>query len=134
MEAGSRVLELDNEGRIPLTLSAQEGHLECVRGTIFIYSKKLSTGTENINEVDGVTIFSILIDNYDVDIAGLVEHGAPVNHRSHDGKSVLRAAALEGHRDTVQYLIQCGADINYRDADGRTTLYLLALENQVKYH
>ena len=131
MEAGSRVLELDNEGRIPLTLSAQEGHLECVRGTTV---NRLSTGTENIIKMNGVTMFSILINKYDVDIAGLVEHGAPVNHRSHDGKSVLRAAALEGHRDTVQYLIQCGADINYRDADGRTTLYLLALENQVKYH
>ena len=57
--------------------------------------------------------------------------GTDIDHTSHDGRSALRVAALEGHRDVVHLLLCRGADLSYRDADGRSTLYLLALENNI---
>ena len=41
-------------------------------------------------------------------------------------------AAIEGHKEVVEYLITQQAEINYKDADGRSTLYVLALENNLQ--
>ena len=62
----------------------------------------------------------------------LVAAGSDVNQRSLDGKTPLRAAALECHTDVVGVLLRCDdTDVAYRDADGRSTLYLLAIENRL---
>ena len=53
-----------------------------------------------------------------------------MDHRSHDGKTALRIAAIEGHKEVVQYMISVGASVSYKDADGRSTIYVLALENK----
>ena len=66
-------------------------------------------------------------------LKALLRAGSPVEAKAHDGKTCLRVAALENHRDMVLYLLQhTAADVKYRDADGRSTLYVLALENQVE--
>lgn len=43
-----------------------------------------------------------------------------VDHKSLDGKTALRVAAVGGHLEVVEYLMSCNANINYKDLDGRS--------------
>lgn len=52
-------------------------------------------------------------------VALLLARGANTNHRAHCGKTALRLAALEGHREVVRTLMRAGADPSTKDADGR---------------
>ena len=52
-------------------------------------------------------------------VSSLLDSGASLHHTSHDGRSALRVAALEGHKDVAHLLLCRGADLHYKDADGR---------------
>jgi uncharacterized protein len=50
----------------------------------------------------------------------LLEYGADVNGRGHDGKTALMMAAMFNRTEIVDLLLAHGADINARDANGLT--------------
>uniref|UniRef100_A0A914C505 Ankyrin repeat protein n=1 Tax=Acrobeloides nanus TaxID=290746 RepID=A0A914C505_9BILA len=58
----------------------------------------------------------------------LVEHGADVNVKSNDGKTVLHWAA-RSNLDVVRWLVEHGADVNVKSNDGKTVLHWAAQGN-----
>ena len=59
--------------------------------------------------------------------AYLIDNGADVNERSHDGMTALMWAALHGHVSTLQRLLALGAVVKDADNFGRTPLIFAAM-------
>ena len=57
----------------------------------------------------------------------LLERGADVNARDHDGWTPLIKAAQAGHTEMVQLLMDHGADMTIADSDGQTAWMLAAV-------
>lgn len=118
----------DNGGWTPLHYAAYEGHEE-------VCEILVEAGTK-VTEVDNDGRIPLILASQE-GYAKLVEklanyNRSSIDHKAHDGRTALRVAALEGHKDVVQVLLSQGADVNYKDADGRSTLYLLALDNRIE--
>jgi len=58
----------------------------------------------------------------------LVEKGADIHARDHDGSTPLHAAAGKSQAGTVSYLLNCGTDINSCDVNGHPALYFALFE------
>lgn len=56
----------------------------------------------------------------------LIQKGAEINARNHNGQSALHLAAIHGNSGVVSRLIHLGAQINTIDNDGQTALTLAA--------
>jgi ankyrin repeat protein len=56
----------------------------------------------------------------------LLEHGADVQHRDHDGKSALHVACLRNHHEVVEVLLGAGAEVDAKDKHGTTPVMLAA--------
>jgi ankyrin repeat protein len=63
-----------------------------------------------------------------VDVARLlIERGANVNAKDHDGWTPLMKAAQAGHTEMVELLLEHGADMSVADENGRTAWMLAAV-------
>jgi ankyrin repeat protein len=56
----------------------------------------------------------------------LLEKGADVNAKTHDGHTALQLAAAKGHETVARLLLEKGADVNAETHDGDTALRLAA--------
>lgn len=54
----------------------------------------------------------------------LVEHGAEVHAKNHNGDTALHLASSSGHIEVVKILVEEGADVHAKDKGGRTVLHL----------
>lgn len=156
LDAGTRVTEVDNDGRVALILAAQEGHVTVVttlieRGTpleshghdgrtalraaaaaadnIFEVIRYLVNAGANVNacDADGRTALYALAVDGRVDTATLLLNaGADASITDTEGRSPLHAAAWHGHRDFVQLLLDHGVDCDISDKEGRTPLHSAA--------
>jgi ankyrin repeat protein len=70
--------------------------------------------------------------NNHVDVAAmLVERGADVNLRCHDGETPLMAACVWDAEGTARYLLAHGADVRMQDFHHRSALMLAAMSGAV---
>ena len=53
----------------------------------------------------------------------LIEKGADVNARDHDGDTSLTIASSDGHVEVVKELLENGADVNARNSSGESSLW-----------
>ncbi|MBZ5611773.1 MAG: ankyrin repeat domain-containing protein [Acidobacteriia bacterium] len=60
-------------------------------------------------------------------VIGLLDSGADVNARDHDGSTALMMAAGYGYADIVQVLLDRGADPHFESNDGSNALTLAVL-------
>ena len=123
MEAGARVTEVDNDGRVSLILAAQEGHLSVVRTLI----ESAGTPLESRGH-DGRTAVraAAAADNCFELIRYLVQAGGDVNARDADGRTALYTLAVEGQLEAAAWPLRAGADPLVTDAEGRTALHAAA--------
>jgi len=123
LEAGARVTEVDNDGRVPLVLAAQEGHLSVVRTLI----ETAGTPLESRGH-DGRTALraAAAADSCFELIRYLVQVGSDVNARDADGRTALYTLAVEGQLEAAAWLLRAGADPMGTDAEGRTALHASA--------
>ena len=123
LEAGARVTEVDNDGRVAVILAAQEGHLAVVRMLI----ETAGTPLESRGH-DGRTPLraAAAADNCFELIRYLVQVGGDVNARDADGRTALYTLAVEGQLEAAAWLLRAGADPMSTDAEGRTALHAAA--------
>lgn len=112
---------MDNDGRIPLHLAAQEGHLAVVRLLV-------SHGSQvNKKSHDGKTALrAAAIEGHHNVVEYLLSVDADINYRDADGRSTLYVLALENKHKTAAFLLEKGALVDIVDLEGRTPLHVAA--------
>ena len=146
----AKVCEVDNDGRIPLHLAAQEGHLPVVKILVEHHSpvdKKSHDGKTALRgaaiegykdcvdylhsvgadidyrDADGRSTLYVLALENKFEVAGLLlDKGAKVDLVDHEGRTALHVAAWQGHYEIVEVLCQYGASLDAVDNDNRTAL------------
>ena len=121
MEAGARAIEVDNDGRMPLILAAQEGHLGVISTLINAGSPVDTKGH------DGKTSLRVsALDSHHSVAAFLLSKGADANYKDADGRSTLYVLALDNRIAAATLLLDGGADVEGCDLEGRTPLHVAA--------
>lgn len=112
---------MDNDGRIPLHLAAQEGHLAVVQSLVQHES------TVNKKSHDGKTpLRAAAIEDHRNVVEYLLTVGADIDYIDADGRSTLYVLALENKRETAAFLLEKGAKVDTVDLEGRTALHVAA--------
>jgi ankyrin repeat protein len=103
---------------VDLWTAAGQGNLEAIQ-------QHLTAGTDlNAKEPRGGTTPLIIsaIFGQGASASLLIDNGADVNIKSHDGGTALHAAAFFGQVEIVKRLLKEGADINVRNTRSETPL------------
>jgi ankyrin repeat protein len=113
----------NNFGDTAISLSALEGHIECV--------KMLASVGAEINPENGWTPLNYAAFNGHTDVAAfLIEQGARIDARAPNGMTSLMLAARNGHLPLVHLLLDHHADASLKTADGKTAFDIAAAANQ----
>lgn len=121
MEHLAKVSEVDNDGRVPLHLAAQEGHLQVVK----ILAEHGSLVDKKSH--DGKTALrAAAIENHKECVEYLHSVGADIDYRDADGRSTLYVLALENKYEVARLLLEKGAKVDLVDHEGRTALHVAA--------
>ena len=121
IESGARITEQDNEGRIPVLLAAQEGHVGAVM-TLIENGSPLEAKAH-----DGKTCLRVAaLEGHRELVDYLLSQNADMDYRDADGRSTLYVLALENHIQMARVLLDAGADVETKDLEGRTALHVAA--------
>jgi len=113
LDDNNRLLNMSDEGVLPLFIAAENGNLEMV--TLFI-----NAGADiNIQNEEGWTPLLGATSRGHIEVVTfLIENGANVNIQEGRGETPLNIAANNGHIQIVRLLIGAGADLNIEHNGG----------------
>jgi len=101
IDKGASVNRAENKGWTPLMFAAERGYLPAVQALLSAPDIDI-----NAQKPDGLTALSIAaIHDKDHAVKVLIDHGAEVNARTHDGRTLLGAVANRGHLPTLNALL-----------------------------
>jgi ankyrin repeat protein len=146
MDDPSEVNVRDRDGATPLSIAAQEGHVEMVRfllekgAAIDVRTNYRGAPLSTAAFYSSPTVVKLLQEKGPVDAVGatplyvaaqegnvavvklLLEKGAAIEARADDGSTPLATAAQHAHLDVVQLLVEKGATVDTKDNNGATPL------------
>jgi cytohesin len=140
--------EADKQGRTPLALACEAGHVKVVRhlldtkpnlaqsdgnetllhvaawnGHTEVAEALLAAGAEIAPKESSYTpLHAAAWNGHANTIKVLLKHKAEVDAKDSDGYTPLHKAAWRGHLEAVKALVVAGADVNAKDIDGFTPL------------
>ena len=150
--AGGDPAIADAGGSTPLTYAAAEGHAEAMAvlrkgglkagpgdlalaaaGCHSTVVRSILADGVNVNGAEGdvVPLVSAAGDSCVEVVQMLLDRGARVDAKDHDGRTALIKASQAGHLEMVRLLLQHGADINIRDGNGRTGWTFAAMSGRL---
>ena len=98
---GANVNTADNDGWTPLIFAAKHGHLPTIQA--LLSASDIDIHAKN---PDGKTALHVAaVRDKDHVVKVLIDHGAEVNARTHDGRTLLGAVANRGHLPTWNALL-----------------------------
>ncbi|MBN2181513.1 MAG: ankyrin repeat domain-containing protein [Sedimentisphaerales bacterium] len=117
-------------GKTPLHFASSKGHIEIVE---FLLNNDADVDTEMFTGDTPLMIAARYArDGKYETIKTLLEHGANVNHKNEDGRTVLHEAAMYSGKEVINLLISYGADVNARDEHQSTPLHQAAMLNNIE--
>jgi ankyrin repeat protein len=105
-----------------LIVAAGSGNPEIVR---MLLAAGAPVDTRNEHNGDTPLIWAASLGHTQV-VQVLVENGANISARNKAAMTALGVAAINEHKDTLEFLISKGADANVKDTTGATVLFHLA--------
>jgi len=120
VEKGRADVELnDRQGRSPLSLAAERGHIYTVN--LLINQGSIIDSKDEL----GRSPLSYAAENGNASVVELlVQRGADVNLKDRHGRSPLSLAAQKGHWEVVEQILNYGAYIDREDDHEQTALYV----------
>lgn len=113
--------QTDREGRHPLVLAAEEGHVETIK-VLLSFSAPIDYPT-----LDGCTALRLAALNGHKSVCEtLVHFGADTESLDIDGTTTLYALILHSYLDTAELFLQLGARTDLPDSHGRVPLHVAA--------
>ncbi|KAK1169625.1 ankyrin repeat domain-containing protein 50 [Acipenser oxyrinchus oxyrinchus] len=126
--SAARVTEMDNDGRTPLILAAQEGHCDCVRLLLERHSPLDHRGYDGRSALSA----SALEGHVDV-VELLLRRGSELDVRDAEGRPLLYLLVLEGLHNMVGLLLEKGGvPLESSDTEGRTALHVASWQGQLE--
>ncbi|XP_065890705.1 transient receptor potential cation channel subfamily A member 1 homolog isoform X2 [Dysidea avara] len=128
----------DVDGKTPLMLAAQNGHLECVKvlhdpdGNMMMCSSDTDGPNSGLNIVDkdGYTALHLAcLNGHDSVVKYLCTCNADLEACEGEGGTPLSCAASQGHKHIINYLLEQDVDVNGAYIKSKTTPLILASQN-----
>ncbi|USE34281.1 ankyrin repeat domain-containing protein [Endozoicomonas sp. SCSIO W0465] len=110
------------DGKMPLHLAAENGHLECLEWLLEMGAKINARVRSSTNRA---TPLHLAAENGHLEcLKRLVELGADVNAANKNGETALHLAAYNGHVECLKQLIREGTNLNTTNNNGETALHV----------
>ena len=134
LDAGARIIQ-NKDGNTPAHEAATKGHAGCGQLIVERAAAKAATGRATGRDFDLAAVVGALNAAGETalmlaaargtppTVVALLEHGAPLELRSHAGWTCLIHAANAGRTAVVSLLCQRGAALDARDRMGETALH-----------
>lgn len=116
-DKGTDANSKDGNGRTPLSLSSQNGHIRVVE-TLLQHN-----ADANLKDGNGRTPLSYSSENGCSYVAEmLLQHNADANLKDDNGRTPLSLGSENGKTEVVKVLLRYNVDANSKDGSGRTSL------------
>ncbi|KXZ42427.1 hypothetical protein GPECTOR_147g11 [Gonium pectorale] len=102
----------EEDGRTPLHYAASKGHLEGVKGLLWV-----GADVHAADEVGRTSLHYAASEGHKEVVKALLKKGASVNATDEVGRTPLRVAASNGHKEVVKVLLAAGADVKAADKE-----------------
>lgn len=128
LNTGADAASLDGDGRSPLLLAIQGGHLPVVTVLLEFGASAASRIPPNgPNGICSLVRTAARKDHVGI-LKALIEFGADVESTDNGGSTALQHAAMLGRTASIDFLVESNADVDSVDLEGCTALHWAAME------
>ncbi|CAM9753486.1 unnamed protein product [Scytosiphon promiscuus] len=128
LNTGADAVLLDGDGRSPLLLAIQGGHLPVV--TVLLEFGASAPNRIPPNGPNGICalVRTAARKEHVGILEALIEYGADVESTDNGGSTALQHAAMLGRTASIDFLVERNADVDSTDLEGCTALHWAAME------